>query len=180
MDKTITNKAIFLDRDGVLIRDTHLVNKWEQVELIEGVKEAVSLLKEMGHLLYILSNQSVVARGMLSEQECRSLHHKIIDALGVGEMIEESYLCPYHPDAQVKKYRQEHPWRKPNSGALNHWIEYNKLRPGACYMVGDRETDMECAKGAGCISVLIGEADIQSDLKFSSLLEFATFLQANS
>lgn len=177
MDKTITNKAIFLDRDGVLIRDTHLITTWEQVEILEGVKQAVGLLKDMGYLLFILSNQSVVARGMLSRIECEDLHQRILDEIGIREKIEESYLCPYHPDAQIEKYRKEHPWRKPNSGAINYRLERYDLKPEQCYMVGDRNSDVECARGANCQSVLLGDAKEQANLNFNSLLEFAVYLQ---
>ncbi len=189
--KNKKKKAIFLDRDGVLIRDSHLITKWDQVEIIEGSSEALSILKELGYLLFIISNQSVVARGMLSEQECNQLHGKIMNSLDPKKLVEESYLCPYHPDAQISKYRRDHPWRKPSSGALKDWIDRYQIDPIYSFMIGDRVSDIICGNDVGCQSVLIGEGiskytknvnlvdeNPTADHRFNSLSEFVTFLQA--
>lgn len=184
-------KAIFLDRDGVLIRDNDLITSWNQVAIFDGVVDALRIFKRMDYLLFILSNQSVVARGLISENECKGLHQQIIKKIWDKSWVEESYLCPYHPDAQIAEYRKDHSWRKPNSGALKHWLETYHIDNKLSYMVGDRVSDIICANDAGCNSVLIGEGIEQytqsklmknenpkADYKFNSLLEFASFLQA--
>ncbi len=173
-------KAIFLDRDGVLIEDTHLITSINQLKPIAGVKDALLALKAQGYLLFILSNQSVVSRGLISKNECEQLHQSILEVLKVTDLIEESYLCPYHPDAQVIEYRQEHKWRKPGSGALEYWaLKYN-IDMSKSYMLGDRATDMTCAKSGLCKSVFIGEKlinEINPDFHFKSVCEFSSTLK---
>ncbi len=179
MEEIMKKKAIFLDRDGVLIKDNHLMTSLEQVEVLPGADEALKLFHDMGHLIFILSNQSVVARGMVTQEQCHQLHQDILQSIKYSDLVRESYLCPYHPDAQEALYRQEHPWRKPNPGALKHWIDKYGINPHESYMVGDRETDMECGRAVKCRTVGIGKVAL-ADECFSSLLEFAISLRAKT
>tara|TARA_Y100000780_G_scaffold232553_1_gene265964 strand:+ start:72096 stop:72692 length:597 start_codon:yes stop_codon:yes gene_type:complete len=149
-------KAIFLDRDGVLIEDCHLIRSFSEVQVLDGVYNALALFREMGYLLFILSNQSVVARGLIGEEDCLALHEKIEEEICRGEdYIKDRFLCFYHPHAQVLKYKREHKWRKPSGAALKYWSEKYNISLEKSFMIGDRTSDVICGKQAGCTSILI-------------------------
>lgn len=184
-------RALFLDRDGVLIKDTHLLTKKEDIIILPKTCEALVRLKAHGFLIFLLSNQSVVSRGLLSLDDCIHLNQLILDIIDPeNEIFEEIYLCPYHPHADIEEFKVDHQWRKPNPGAILFWKEKYDLDLNNSFMVGDRDSDIECGKRAGCKTVLIGEGiggfvdndlwvtpkNINSDLKFKSLEELAETL----
>jgi D-glycero-D-manno-heptose 1,7-bisphosphate phosphatase len=115
----MSNKAIFLDRDGTLIEDPGYLNHPEQVTLLEGVAEALIELRAMGYMIIVTTNQSAVARGIVSEKVLGEIHNRLRQLLTErGAYLDQIYYCPYHPDGVIPKYRKESDWRKPNPGML--------------------------------------------------------------
>ncbi len=183
-DKT---KAIFLDRDGVFLEDKGVLTSLDIDRLYHETGECLVRLKRAGYLLFLISNQSVVARGLLSEEECKNLNEEIFNSLcsqGIS-IFDEVCLCFDHPEAQVKEYRNESFMRKPNNGALEYLIERFQVERSLSFMVGDRESDIIAGNLSSLNSVLIGEgqsriryfrsyqkADKREDFKFKSLKEF--------
>ena len=146
-------RAIFLDRDGVLIRDVHLLVRREDVEILPGVKRALMELKGAGYLLLVVSNQTVVSRGLATEQEVEELN-RFINGL-LGEILDAFYVCPHHPHADLPAYRTDCVCRKPEAGMLFKGAQDFDLELGECWMVGDRISDVIAGQRAGCRTVQV-------------------------
>ncbi|MHC4883240.1 MAG: D-glycero-alpha-D-manno-heptose-1,7-bisphosphate 7-phosphatase [Planctomycetota bacterium] len=110
-------KAIFLDRDDTLVNDPGYIQRPEQVLLLPGAAEALIQLKKMGYLLIIVTNQSGVARGLVTEAQLEDIHRQLKSLLAAeGAQIDAIYYCPYHPEGTVKDFSMESNLRKPNAG----------------------------------------------------------------
>ena len=151
------SSAIFLDRDGVLIEDVHLLTCPGDIRVLEGVPQALRSLKEVGFQLIIISNQTVVARGLISEQEVYVINaemERILEQAG-GPRLDGFYFCPHHPNATLPTYRITCDCRKPRPGLLLRAAREHNLNLGASFVVGDRITDIIAGARAGCRTVLV-------------------------
>lgn len=151
------NRAIFLDRDGVLIEDADLLTRREQLRILPGVPEALTMLKSAGFLLVVVTNQPVVARGMLTENGVEEVHAELarrIVARG-GPIIDRFYFCPHHPNATLPKYRIACECRKPRPGMFLNAIAQLKIDGQASFTVGDRLTDIIAGTKVGSRTVLV-------------------------
>ncbi|HUU17825.1 MAG TPA: D-glycero-beta-D-manno-heptose 1,7-bisphosphate 7-phosphatase [Sedimentisphaerales bacterium] len=152
----MSDKAIFLDRDDTLIEDTGYINSPEQVKLLEGVAEALIELKALGYKLVVVTNQSAVARGIVTEKVLGEIHNRLEQLLAEKKaFLDGIYYCPYHPDGAVKKYRKESDFRKPNPGMLLKAAEEMDIDLGQSWCVGNSISDMEAGLHAGCKTILI-------------------------
>jgi D-glycero-D-manno-heptose 1,7-bisphosphate phosphatase len=151
------NAAIFLDRDGVLIEDVHLLINSEDIRVLEGVPQALRSLKEAGFKLIVISNQTVVSRGLVTEQEVRAIHAEMERLLeqGGGPHLDGFYFCPHHPNATLPAYRTACECRKPRPGLLLRAACEHNLNLRASFVVGDRITDIIAGARAGCRTVLV-------------------------
>ena len=149
--------AVFLDRDGVLTRDIGLLTRSDQVELYTYAPQAIRRLQEAGFAVVVVSNQTVVARGLASEQDVELTHARIQELLqkSGGGQIDRFYFCPHHPNATLPQYRVECDCRKPRSGLLLQAAQELDLDLGASYMVGDRISDIIAGQRAGCRTILV-------------------------
>jgi len=148
---------VLLDRDGVLIQDSGLVTRPEDLRVLAGVPEALMRLKAAGFALVVVSNQAVVARGLLGEAEVmalqRLLEQRLVEA--GGPALDGFHFCPHHPRATLARYRVDCGCRKPRPGLLLQAAEKLGFDLGASYMVGDRPTDLLAGVRAGCRTVWI-------------------------
>ncbi len=152
----MSNKAIFLDRDGTLIEDPGYLNHPDQVKLLEGVAEALIELRAMGYMLIVVSNQSAVARGVVSEKVLGEIHNRLRQLLTErGAYLDQIYYCPYHPDGVIPKYRKESDWRKPNPGMLLAAADEMDVDLNQSWSIGDSSRDVEAGLRAGCKTILI-------------------------
>jgi len=152
----MSNKAIFLDRDGTLIEDPGYLNHPDQVKLLEGVAEALIELRAMGYMLIVVSNQSAVARGVVSEKVLGEIHNRLRQLLTErGAYLDQIYYCPYHPDGVIPKYRKESDWRKPNPGMLLAAADEMDIDLSQSWSIGDSSRDVEAGLRAGCKTILI-------------------------
>ena len=150
------NKAIFLDRDDTLIEDPGYINNPEQVKLLDGVAEALIQLKNLGYLLVVVSNQSAVARGIVTEKVLGQIHNRLEELLAEkGGALDKIYYCPYHPDGVVQKYRKKSKFRKPNPGMLLKAADEMDIDLGESWSVGNSRSDVEAGSRAGCKTILI-------------------------
>ncbi len=152
-----TNAAIFLDRDGVLIEDVHLLVNPRDIRVLEGVPQALRDLKDAGLKLIVVSNQTVVARGLIAEQEVYAINAKMehfLEQTG-GPHLDGFYFCPHHPNATLPAYRIACECRKPRPGLLLRAAREHKLGLGGSFAVGDRITDIIAGTRAGCRTVLV-------------------------
>lgn len=167
-------RAIFLDRDGVLIEDRNLLVSVDEVMLFSDAMTALTDLKKLGFLLLVVTNQTVVCRGLATENDVRKVHEYINSCL--QGLIDGFYFCPHHPQATLAEYRIDCDCRKPKSGMLFAGAAEFGLEMGECWMVGDRISDIIAGKNAGCrtIQILTGEhesAPIISDAMPAALPE---------
>ncbi len=157
-------RAVFLDRDGVLVADTHHLRRADQLRLLPGVPEALVQLREAGWALVVATNQSVVARGWLSEEGLERVHGALIDMLRErGATLDRIYYCPHHPDGEVPEYRGACACRKPNPGMLLRAAEEMDLDLADSVMVGDAPSDIEAGRRAGCRTVLISRGAVANE-----------------
>ncbi len=146
--------AVFLDRDGVINIDKGYVNKISEFEWIEGSKNAIKYIKDQGYYIFVVTNQSGIARGYYTDEDVVNLHKYINNELGkINTLIDEFFYSPYHPDYPNKFQDLAH-LRKPNTGMLkiaeNKW-HFDKSKS---FLIGDKVTDIECARNFGIKSYM--------------------------
>ncbi len=157
--------AIFLDRDKTLIDDPGYINDPDQVRLLPGVSSALARLREAGFPLVVVTNQSAVARGYLTEGGLAAIHHRMRELLRAeGVDVDAIYYCPFlgGPDAVEERYRQDSELRKPRPGMLLLAAKEMDLDLAASWMIGDSVSDIEAGRSAGCRTLLIGNGEIQT------------------
>ena len=148
--------AVFLDRDGTLIREVGYLRRVEQIELLPQVPAALRLLREHGFKLVVVTNQSAVARGWLSEQDLSNIHGALNGALAQrGARLDGIYYCPHHPTEGTGPFRMDCCCRKPKAGMIERASVELGLIPTQSYVVGDQKTDIELADRIGATALLI-------------------------
>ena len=149
-------RAVFLDRDGVLIEDVDLLTQTAQVRPLPGVAAALQRLKAAGFLLIVVSNQTVVARGLSTEREVEEINREVARRLAEqgAPPLDAFYFCPHHPKATLVAYRKDCDCRKPRPGMLRQAAADFNIVLSASFMVGDRITDVAAGAAAGCRTVL--------------------------
>lgn len=151
------NLAVFLDRDGVLNQDPpHYAHRLDQLALIPRSDQAVKLLKDNGFLVIVISNQSGVARGYYTENEVSTFNLALLSEIEkTGGEIDALYYCPHHPDAKIEEYKMECNCRKPKPGMLLQAAKEHNIDLCNSYVVGDKLSDIEAGKNAGCLPILV-------------------------
>lgn len=153
--------AVFLDRDGVITKEVNLLCKPEQLELVEGVSEAIRFINSKGYLAVVVTNQPVIARNLCSIDELEYIHAKLETLLGAeNAYLNAIYYCPHHPDGgypeERKEFKVQCPCRKPAAGMLIKAAQDWNIDIKNSFMIGDRESDVLAGENAGCSqSVLI-------------------------
>lgn len=159
------NKTVFLDRDGVIVKQIHYLHKIEQVELIEGVKEAINILKENNYQVLVVTNQSVIGRGLTDVRGVFEIHEYINEIL--DNQIDDFFFCPHLPNQGCL-------CRKPNILMFNKAFNLYGVDIANSYMVGDKISDIQAGYNAGLttIAVRTGYADTPefADYKTDNLL----------
>jgi D,D-heptose 1,7-bisphosphate phosphatase len=152
----VAEKAIFFDRDNTLIEDPGYVNHPDQVKLLPGAAQSLVQLKQLGYKLVVVSNQSGVARGILTEKVLQDIHHRLKQLLALeGAYLDAIYYCPYHPEGAVEKYRRDSELRKPNPGMLLLAAERIGIDLAQSWMIGNSYDDIAAGRCAGCRTILV-------------------------
>ena len=142
--------ALFLDRDGVINVDHGWVGTRDRFEWMPGAIEAIRAATDAGFHVFVVTNQSGIARGLYDEATLADLHRWMTDQVrAAGGTIDDLRYCPYHPDGTVEAYRRTSDWRKPAPGMLRDLIARWELDPSRCLLVGDQPTDLAAADAAG-------------------------------
>jgi tetraacyldisaccharide 4'-kinase len=138
--------VVFVDRDGTLIREVGYLNRVEQIEILPGVPKAIQLLHHYGVKVVMVTNQSAVARGFVTEEGLNQIHREIESRLAVdGAFLDGIYYCPHHPTEGADPYRVLCHCRKPNIGLVERACSDLGVDANGFYVVGDQASDMELA-----------------------------------
>jgi D-glycero-D-manno-heptose 1,7-bisphosphate phosphatase len=173
-------KAVFLDRDGVINRkaaEGEYVTRWEEMEFLPGVGEAIRLLRDAGFFVIVVTNQRCVAKGLITSTELEAMHARMrCEFEAKGATIDAVYYCPHENEPACA-------CRKPQPGMLLQAAREHDVDLAASWMIGDSSHDVEAGRRAGCRTFLIvdqadqGESGDSSpdraDLMASSLLDGA-------
>lgn len=152
-------KAAFLDRDGTLIDDVGYLSNINQISLIPGAIKMCKNLINRGYELFLVTNQSGIARGYFDELFVRETNEKLRVILAdAGVDIKACYYCPHHPDYGTIDYKIRCNCRKPRPGMLIQAANDFNIDLESSLMIGDKEADLLAGKAAGCKSFLIKEA----------------------
>lgn len=144
------NKAVFLDRDGVINVDHAYVYKPCDFEFIDGVFETCRYFQQQGYLLIVVSNQSGIGRGYYTDQDFQKLTDWMRRQFHANEVtIHEVYYCPHHPQKALPPYNIDCNCRKPAPGMIEQAIHEHQIDPASSIMFGDKATDMKAAMAAG-------------------------------
>jgi D,D-heptose 1,7-bisphosphate phosphatase len=142
-------KAVFLDRDGTLMRNVPYCSDPAKVEVLPGVTRSLRKLKEHGFKLVIVTNQSGIGRGYFTEETFWKVQAAFQQQVGL-DLIDATYFCADHPDEATDR-------RKPGPGMLKEAGRDLGLDPAACFMIGDSDSDVEAGIRAGVkATILIG------------------------
>lgn len=155
------NKAIFLDRDGILIKELgNYCYRDEDIEIVEGVVEALQELKKKGYIFIVITNQGGIARGLYSHKRLNEIHADLREFFAsFGIKILEFYYCPHHPETSNCLCR------KPDSLMLEKAIAKYKVNPDLSYFIGDNIRDIEAGAKARVKTLLVeSNADLREHL----------------
>jgi D-glycero-D-manno-heptose 1,7-bisphosphate phosphatase len=156
----VAERAVFLDRDGVITVDHGYVHRVDQFRFVPGSAQALRLLQGDGWRLVVVTNQSGIARGLYSLDDYEHFtEHLRAELRAVGVQLDAVYRCPHLPDAAVAAYRLACDCRKPSPGMLLRAAHELSLDLGASVMVGDRLSDVQAGRAAGvgrCVLVRSG------------------------
>jgi histidinol-phosphate phosphatase family protein len=164
-------RAIFLDRDGTLIKDVGGLTSPEQLELLPGAAAAVREINYHGFRAVLITNQPVVAKGFCTEADVAIIHRKLETVLGREHaFLDRIYYCPHHPEkgfaGERPELKIECDCRKPKPGMITLAAKDLNLDLKASWLIGDTTTDLETAKNAGMKSALVHTGYAGKDGKF--------------
>ena len=174
-------KYIIFDRDGTLIVEKEYLSDPEGVELLSGVIEGMNILKDLGYRFVVITNQSGIARGYYSIDDCYRVNERLSKLLKQSDIkIDKYYICPHHPEFSGKCN-----CRKPDTGLLNNAIDELFINTHTSFFVGDKCSDILCGQKKNIKSVMImtgygmqEQNKCKPDLKFKNILEFAEYLRS--
>ncbi len=147
--KTQTHRAVFLDRDGVLMEDNNYVGQLERVQIIPAAFEALRRLQQAGFALFVVTNQSGIGRGYFTRDHVEIVHNHLNKQFAAhGIRIDRYYVCPHHPDDNCD-------CRKPSPKSLRDAAKEFHLDLAGCYMIGDRASDIKAGHNAGVKTILV-------------------------
>ncbi len=160
----MASAAVFFDRDGTLIEDPGYLSHPDQVKLLDGAAEVLKEVALLGYKTVVVTNQSAVARGIVSEEMLERIHQRLRELLALkGASLDGIYYCPYHPDGVIPNYRRDSDWRKPEPGMLLAAAEEMDLDLKQSWIVGDSGRDVEAGCRAGCRTILLRAGSVDRD-----------------
>jgi D-glycero-D-manno-heptose 1,7-bisphosphate phosphatase len=152
----MSNRAIFIDRDGTLNEDVGYAASPDEIDIYPWSAEAVQSINESGFKAIVVTNQSGIARGILSEEMLSRIHAKLLgDLAREGARIDAIYYCPHHPRIGPERYKRTCQCRKPAPGMLLQAARDHDIDLSRSFVIGDKSADMNLATNAGARGVLV-------------------------
>ncbi len=155
--------TIFLDRDGIINVDEGYTHRIDQFVFVDGIIKACQRWQIAGYAIIVITNQSGIDRGYYTDADFKTLTHWMVDEFSKNDVtIRAVFYCPHTPNFGCI-------CRKPNPGMLLHAITAYQLDPSNCWMIGDKESDMEAAINAGISNtILVGPSPASTRSKFQA------------
>ena len=187
----LSRPAVFLDRDGTLIKDIGYLRDACDMALYPWTVDAVRALNQAGLPVVVITNQSGVARGLLTEAMLEDVHRHLSSVVEAGlARIDAYYYCPHHPDATVATYRTRCDCRKPGCGMIARASSDLDLDPVRSFVVGDKWVDVGAARAAGARGILVRTGygateesqpplDLTADIVVDNLIEAVGWILRN-
>ena len=144
------NRAVFLDRDGVINRklENDYVKSWDEFQFLPGVVEAIKALNEKGYLVIVVTNQRGIAKGLMTEKDLEEIHRKMLKELKkYGARIDDIFYCPHDISDNCN-------CRKPKPGTLIQAQKKWDIDFAQSYIIGDSNSDIESGRQVGCQGIL--------------------------
>lgn len=149
--------AVFIDRDGTINLDVDNLSKTKDLTILPRIPEAIALLNKFQIPVIVVTNQPVIARGLLTEEEVEKIHQEINRRINeIGAKIDAFYFCPHHPKAIIKKYRITCICRKPDVGMYQQAARDFEVDVTQSYVVGDSFRDIEAGNTLGATTIAVG------------------------
>lgn len=182
------NRALFLDRDGVVNHDSGYTSSTEEFKFIDGIFDLCRAASQAGYLLIVVTNQAGIGRGYYSEQDFLKLTEWMCQRFEQEDVsIADVFYCPYHPEHGIGRFKKDSFDRKPNPGMMLRASEKHRLDLQRSIMIGDKDSDMQAAKNAGvavrCHYIIDVQHEVLSDAathKICSLREGISLLSGST
>ena len=142
-----SSPAVFIDRDGTLMKDVDYCGDPREVEVFKGAPEALQKLKKAGYKVIVITNQSGIGRGYFDEQAYRAVESEVARQVGPG-IIDGSYFCPHVPADKCD-------CRKPEPGMVLLAANEHGLDLGQSFFIGDKDSDVQCGRRSGTKTILV-------------------------
>ncbi len=175
-------KAIFIDRDGTLIQEVGYLKMLEDLRFTPRAVNALEIFHQHGFMNIVITNQSAIARGILSPKELNKIHQKMkLLAKEEGAIIDDIFYCPHLPEGRVAPFNVECECRKPKPGMILEAAQKHHLDLQECIVVGDKLSDLQLAEQAGVRGVLVltgygneTRKELQNEIEsYATLYDFA-------
>jgi D-glycero-D-manno-heptose 1,7-bisphosphate phosphatase len=148
--------GIFLDRDGTINEEVDYLSSPLDLHLIPGAAEAIREANESGFKVFIITNQSGIARGILTEERLSEIHAALLSELAAQHArVDGIYYCPHHPDFGESPYRAVCDCRKPGTGMIDAAVKRFGIDIGKSFVIGDRMLDVQTGNNSGATSILV-------------------------
>ena len=140
-------RAVFFDRDGTLMEEVHYCGDPARVRVFPGVPQALRKLKEAGFRTFIITNQSGIGRGLITEAQYRAVQEELLRKIGAG-VVDAAYFCADPPTVPSTR-------RKPEPGMVLEAVADYDIDLARSYFIGDKSADIECGQRAGTRTILV-------------------------
>ena len=175
--REFSRPAVFMDRDGTLVREINLLHKTEDLELFPFTGSAIKKINKSDYLAFLITNQPVVARNLCDISTVRQIHNKLETLLGEeGVYLNDIYFCPHHPDKgypeENKGYKIDCNCRKPKSGMIEKATKEYSIDVESSWFIGDTSVDIQTGINAGLKTILVRTGQGGKDRKYQCVPDF--------
>ncbi|MBI5463616.1 MAG: HAD family hydrolase [Ignavibacteriales bacterium] len=172
--------ALFLDRDGTINTEVDFLTQPDEVILLPNAAKAICEANAQGFKVFVITNQSGIARGDFSESELAKIHHRLVSLLKAeGAHVDGIAYCPHHPEYGIPPYNVACTCRKPQPGMILDFAHQHGIDLTRSFVIGDRRADVQAGLAAGCTSILVLTGYGKSERSECSTAFPETFIASN-